>query len=79
MFYPSRPTLIRFPEPGPWQARYEVGKVYHLQGALWLTEYENDLLAFPNGKYDDQVDVASYAGIEIADGGGYTSGKVYVC
>lgn len=51
----------------PMAARYEVGTVYHKQGAEWLAEYENELLAFNRGKHDDQVDCAAYAGIKIAE------------
>lgn len=43
-------------------ARYEVGMVYHREGAPWLTDYEDELLSFPRGKNDDQVDTASMAG-----------------
>lgn len=43
-------------------ARYEVGKVFHRQDAQWLTDYEDELLSFPRGKHDDQVDTASIAG-----------------
>lgn len=42
---------------------YENGKVYHKQDAAWLDDYENELLKFPNGEFDDQVDAASYAGM----------------
>jgi predicted phage terminase large subunit-like protein len=43
-------------------ARYEVGMVYHREDAAWLTDYEDELLSFPRGKHDDQVDTASMAG-----------------
>ncbi|WP_214629999.1 phage terminase large subunit [Paenibacillus agaridevorans] len=43
-------------------ARYEVSMVYHREGAQWLTDYEDELLSFPRGKHDDQVDTASIAG-----------------
>lgn len=43
-------------------ARYEAGMVYHRQDAPWLTDYEDELLSFPRGKHDDQVDTASMAG-----------------
>lgn len=46
----------------PIAARYEVGKVYHREGAPWLTELEDELLSFPRGKHDDQVDTLSIAG-----------------
>lgn len=51
----------------PVAARYELGTVYHRQNAAWLTSLEDELLAFPNGEFDDQVDTVSYAGIEIAN------------
>lgn len=43
-------------------ARYEVGMVYHREDAPWLTDFEDELLSFPRGKNDDQVDTASMAG-----------------
>lgn len=46
------------------KTKYEVGKVYHRKNASWLMAFESELLDFPNGKFDDQVDVTSYAGIE---------------
>ncbi len=51
----------------PMAARYEIGAVYHKQGAQWLDIYEDELLAFNRGANDDQVDCAAYAGIKIAD------------
>lgn len=50
----------------PVMARMEAGTVYFMQGAPWLGDYEDELLVFPNGEYDDQVDVTSYAGIIVA-------------
>ncbi len=49
----------------PVAARYEVGTVYHRQNAPWLTEWEDELVTFPNGQKDDQVDNAAYAGIVV--------------
>lgn len=46
---------------------YENGKVYHRMGGHWLSAYEEELVTFPNGKHDDQVDTASYAGMQITD------------
>ncbi len=51
----------------PIAARYEVGKVWHREGAPWLTDYEDELLSFPRGKNDDQVDTASIAGEVVHD------------
>ncbi len=44
---------------------YENGAVFHKSAAQapWLEEYENELMFFPNGKHDDQVDCVSYAGM----------------
>lgn len=44
----------------PLAARYESGKVYHLRSAPGLADYEAELVAFPNGRHDDQVDAAVY-------------------
>lgn len=37
------------------------GRVFFHRGAGWLPAFERELLFFPNGKHDDQVDVFSYA------------------
>ena len=42
---------------------YQSGKVYHPAGSPWLHTWESELLEFPTGEHDDQVDTASYAGI----------------
>lgn len=38
---------------------YESGNIYHRKGALWLPDYESELLSFPNGANDDQVDMTT--------------------
>lgn len=38
---------------------FEAGQVYLPERSTWLAEYEAELLAFPLGKYDDQVDSTS--------------------
>jgi len=38
------------------QARFEAGRILLPTEALWLADFENELLAFPSGRYDDQVD-----------------------
>lgn len=42
------------------------GRVFFPAAAPWLDEWKHELLVFPNGSYDDQVDTLSYAAI-IAD------------
>ncbi len=36
--------------------KFENGQVLLPGEALWLADFENELFAFPNGRYDDQVD-----------------------
>jgi predicted phage terminase large subunit-like protein len=38
------------------QGRFEASRVMFPNEASWLAEFENELLQFPHGKYDDQVD-----------------------
>jgi predicted phage terminase large subunit-like protein len=38
------------------QGRFEAGRILLPNDALWLADFENELLAFPSGRYDDQVD-----------------------
>jgi predicted phage terminase large subunit-like protein len=45
--------------------RYEVHAVYHRAGADWLEAYERELLMFPNGRNDDQVDAFAYAALAL--------------
>ncbi len=46
-------------------ARMEAGSVYFRNHSHWLYDLENELLAFPNGKHDDQVDSLAYAATMI--------------
>jgi predicted phage terminase large subunit-like protein len=41
--------------------RMNLKTTYFRQGAHWLTDWEAELLKFPNSKNDDQVDTLSYA------------------
>jgi predicted phage terminase large subunit-like protein len=38
------------------EGRFEAGRLLLPTEAPWLADFENELLAFPNGRYDDQVD-----------------------
>ena len=42
-------------------ARFEAGQVHLPREAAWLAVYMEELLAFPNGRHDDQVDSTSQA------------------
>ena len=50
----------------PLATMYENAKVYHRADAPWLACFEAELLSFPNGAHDDQVDPAAYMGLELA-------------
>ena len=38
------------------EGRFEAGLILFPKEAPWLADFEAELLAFPNGRYDDQVD-----------------------
>jgi len=40
-------------------ARFESGQVHAPRDAPWLASWMDELLAFPNGRLDDQVDSTS--------------------
>jgi predicted phage terminase large subunit-like protein len=53
----------RFDAAAPWITS---GRVQFPQKAPWLTDFINELVAFPNGSYDDQVDAFSqYTDCEV--------------
>ena len=56
-----KPDTDKYTRAIPAAARYEAGMIYHLENSHWLNDLESELLAFPNGAHDDQVDVISYA------------------
>lgn len=47
---------FRFDKVSP---TFQAGHVYLPSRAIWLPDYEKELIAFPNGKHDDQVDSTS--------------------
>jgi predicted phage terminase large subunit-like protein len=49
----------------PATVRMEAGQIFFPDGAEWLGEFEHELLSFPHGAHDDQVDVLSYAAVEV--------------
>ena len=57
---PIRPDRDKVTRARALAARYEAGKVFHLRSAPGLAEFEDELVAFPNGRSDDQVDAAVY-------------------
>lgn len=53
----DKPTRCR-----SFQARASMGKVYLPEGATWVPDLLQELLTFPVGKHDDQVDVLGLIG-----------------
>jgi predicted phage terminase large subunit-like protein len=48
-------------------ARMQQGKVFLPKNAPWLQDFLAELMKFPNGRNDDQVDVYAYLGLMIND------------
>ncbi len=48
----------------PLTARLEGGNVYFRADADWLPDFQRELLQFPAGQHDDQVDALAYAILE---------------
>lgn len=46
--------------------RFEAGLVCWRKGFSWIDDLEEELITFPNGTHDDQVDMVSYACIEAS-------------
>ena len=61
--HPDKDKVTRASAAG---AMYRAGRVYHLAGAEWLGDFELELLAFPAGEHDDQVDALAYAARDVA-------------
>ena len=63
-----KPEGDKWARARPASARMSAGSVYFLAGASWLHNLEEELMAFPTGSHDDQVDCLSYAAREVALG-----------
>lgn len=58
--------------------KIEAGKVRVPRAASWLAEFQKELLLFPNGRYDDQVDsLSQYLGWRGNEPG--VEGEVIIC
>ena len=44
---------------------YESGRVVHVLGGDWLDTFEDELVLFPEGEYDDQVDALVYGVLDL--------------
>ena len=57
----------------PLSAKMENGQVFFPTKALWYDDLEREMLQFPDGEHDDQVDALAYAVVESAKQKGYTA------
>ncbi len=55
-----RPNKDKLSRSLSMQSKMEIGKVYFPKYSAWLSDFENELLSFPNAKNDDQVDCFAY-------------------
>jgi predicted phage terminase large subunit-like protein len=69
----DKPTRCR-----AFQARCSMGKVYLPRNALWLNDLLAELLSFPAGRHDDQVDAFSLIGRLLDEMIGGSAPKVEV-
>jgi len=74
---PIRPDRDKVTRSRALSARYEAGKVFHVNGAPGIEDLESNMLAFPNGTHDDLVDALVYAADLGGDGFYFTSAKRY--
>lgn len=63
--HPDKDKVTRASQGG---ALYRASSIYHRRGAEWLADFEAELLAFPAGEHDDQVDALAYAARDISAG-----------
>jgi predicted phage terminase large subunit-like protein len=50
------PTVDKQTRMARHEGRFEAGRILLPREASWLADFESELLAFPGGRYDDQVD-----------------------
>jgi predicted phage terminase large subunit-like protein len=56
---PWRPTIDKITRMEQQTPKIEAGRVFLPKGAPWLHEFKVEVMAFPNGKHDDQIDSLS--------------------
>ena len=56
---PITPEADKITRMSNQSARMEAGHVFLPESAPWLDEFKAEIMAFPNGRFDDQVDSLS--------------------
>lgn len=63
--YPMTPTKDKQTRARSFQARLRAGGVKFDKSAVWYAEYEDEMVRFPKGRHDDQVDASSWLGLVV--------------
>ncbi len=61
VIYPLDPDVDKFSRAVPAARRMEQFQILFPPAVHWMPDFESEILAFPTGSHDDQVDVLSYA------------------
>ena len=72
-----RPDADKLTRMSRQQGRFEAGRILLPTEALWLADFESELLAFPSGRYDDQVDALLLAVEWYAQNEQYLRAPIY--
>ena len=56
--------------------KIEAGRVFLPKDAPWLHEFKVEVMAFPNGKHDDQIDSLSQFLVGLATGNGGAANSI---
>ena len=56
-----QPLTDKIVRAGPLRGRMQLKKVFIQKDARWTEQFVKELMVFPGGKHDDQVDAASWA------------------
>ena len=63
--YPSltilKPLTDKLTRANPLRGRMQLGKVFFDRSAAWFTDLNKEMLHFPAGKHDDQIDALAWA------------------
>lgn len=64
---PRTPVLDKVSRAASWKARTRAKRVWYDKKASWWGDLEEEMLQFPKGVHDDQVDPQSLLGLELGN------------
>ena len=56
-----KPLTDKMVRANPLKGRMQIGKMYFDKMAVWFTDLYKEMLHFPAGKHDDQIDGLAWA------------------